>query len=317
MKIFVAGATGTFGRPVVRTLASHGHEVVGMSRSERGARQVEALGAAGVIGNALDADRMVALLRSSRPDQVVHLLTALPPAGVLRKRQLQPTNELRVHGTANLLRAAQSAGVRRFVAESFVGVYGPGVFDSPIAEEDPLLPVQDGPFKDAVLALRSLEDQLRSAASAEMGTVALRIGLVYGAEVPSTKAMIEQARAGRLYVPRGLSGIVPFVHLDDAVAAIVSAVEHPRPAPVYNVADDEPVALRRFMVELASAVSASPPRELPAWIVRLGAPVIAQMGSAKLPLSNAKVKRELGWTLRYPSIRHGLAELRSHRALAA
>src|SRR5262249_44716488 len=50
MRIFIAGATGTLGRPVVRLLVSLGHEVVGLTRTEKGARALEAAGARGVIG---------------------------------------------------------------------------------------------------------------------------------------------------------------------------------------------------------------------------------------------------------------------------
>ena len=318
MKIFVAGATGTLGRPVVRTLVSHGHEIVGLSRTESGARRVEAMGGRGVVGNALDADRMRSLIMDARPEVVVHLLTALPPGGVLRKKQLNPTNELRTKGTANLISAAAGAGVRRLVAESFVGVYGSGNFTRPITEDAPLPPVTEGPFKDAVLALRSLEDQLR-AASATLGmqTVALRIGLLYGLEVPSTQLMIDQARAGRLFVPRGLSGVGSFVHNDDAAAAIVAAIEGQPLSLVYNIADDEPTTLSAFMSQLAAAISAPRPRSIPTWIVNLAAPIIAEMGSARLPLANSKAKRELKWSLRYPTLRSGMAELHSSAVRAA
>jgi nucleoside-diphosphate-sugar epimerase len=272
----------------------------------------------GVVGNALEPDRMKALIAEARPEVVVHLLTALPAAGVLRKGQLRPTNELRTRGTANLIGAAIEARARRIVAESFVGVYGPQSSSAPISEDGPLVPVGGGPFTDAVLALRSMEDQLLLAHQKHaIETVALRIGLLYGAEVPSTQLMIKQARNGRLLVPRGLSGIGPFVHNEDAVAAVVAAVEQKQVSRLYNVADDEPLSLTEFLSRLTTAVSAPPPRKIPAWLVRLAAPVIAELGSARLPLANAKAKRELGWSLRYPTTREGLAELQGMATLAA
>jgi nucleoside-diphosphate-sugar epimerase len=122
MKIFVAGATGTLGRPVVRILLTHGHDVVGMTRTTDGVRKIEAAGAKALIADALDGDRLRAVVARVRPEQIVHLLTALPPAGPLRPRQLDATNVLRTAGTANLIRAAVEAGALRIVAESFVGV---------------------------------------------------------------------------------------------------------------------------------------------------------------------------------------------------
>lgn len=315
MRVFVAGATGTLGRPVVRILISKGHEVIGLSRSEAGARRVAELGAQGVAGNALNTAEMDSIVKAARPEQVVHLLTALPAAGVMRKGQLRPTNELRVTGTANLIRASAEAGVRRIVAESFFGVYGPSRFSRPVSEDDSLLPVKAGPFAEAVLAMRSLENQLRDARThLRMETVVLRIGLLYGTGVPSMEAMMAQARAGRLFAPRA-SGIGPFVHIEDAATAIVAAIEQPNPSLVYNIADDEPISMETFLSLLASTLSAPPPHHLPGWVVRLAAPVIAELLNAKLPLATAKARRELGWKLRYPTVRDGLKELT--RAMAS
>jgi nucleoside-diphosphate-sugar epimerase len=312
MRIFVAGATGTLGRPTVRALVSRGHQVVGLTRTDAGARRIEAIGARAVIGNALDAERLETLVVDARPEVVIHLLTALPPAGVMRKTHLRPTNELRTTGTANLIAGSAAAGARRIVAESFVAVYGNGQFSSPVSEDTPLPPLQDGVLKDTVLALRSLEDQLRAATtSSGIETVALRIGLLYGSDVPHTRLMIEQAQSGRLFLPAGLSGIGSFVHNDDAAAAIVAAVERPNVSRVYNIVDDRAIPMTEFMTQLTAAVSAPPPKTVPSWVVRMMAPVIAVMGSAKLPLDNSKAKHELGWNPIYPTVADGLAEVRT------
>ncbi len=317
MKIFIAGATGTLGRPVVRQLVSLGHEVVGLTRSEQGARALAAAGARGVVGNALDREGLRAAVTAARPDQVLHLLTALPTV-ILRPKHLEPTNELRILGTPNLIEAAVAAGARRIVAESFVSVYGEARFDHPVTEEEPLPPVGHGALHKTVAALRTMEDQLRAARDeGRIETVALRLGFLYGPDVPSTRDFVAQARAGRLAAPV-LPGLGANLHIDDAAAAIIAAVEadaveRPVPSPVYNVVDDEPMSVQETFTLLAQAVGARPPRLLPGWLVRLAAPVIAELGSMRLVLSNAKAKRELGWALRYPNARVGLAEL--NRAL--
>ena len=318
MRIFVAGATGTLGRPVVHALASDGYEVTGLTRTDNGTRLLHALGAQAIIGNALDARRVTQAVLESRAEVVVHLLTSLPPGGVLRKSQLRPTNELRTTGTANLIAASLAAGARRIVAESFVGIYGTGGSVAPASEEKPLPSPLDGAFKDTILALRALEDQLR-AASAKSGleTVALRIGLLYGSGVPSTHFMIAQARAGRMFVPAGLSGVLPFVHHDDAVAAIVAAIESPNPSSVYNIVDDEALGMRDFVSQLLAGVSAPAPRSIPLWVVRIAAPIFAVLGSSRIRLDNTKAKRELAWVLRYPTVRAGLVELQKNLPIAA
>jgi nucleoside-diphosphate-sugar epimerase len=318
MRIFVAGATGTLGQPALRALGARGHQVVGLSRTESGAKRIRGMGARAVVGNALDSQQLNAAVAESNPEVVVHLLTALPAGGVLRKSQLRPTNELRIKGTANLIAASVAAGARRIVAESFVGIYGAGHFDEPASEETPLPSPPPGAFTEAIRALRSLEDQLQTAsASSALETVALRIGLLYGSSVPSTRVMIEQARAGRMFLPTGLAGIGPFVHIDDATTAIVAAVESPNPSSVYNVVDDQPMSMSDFVSQLLAAAGAPPPRSIPPWVVKIAAPVIAALASARLPLDNSKAKRELHWEPRYPTVRAGLTELRANFFKAA
>jgi nucleoside-diphosphate-sugar epimerase len=225
---------------------------------------------------------------------------------------------LRTIGTAHLVDAAVGAGARRLVAESFVGVYGAAVFERPRLERDELPPVGDGAFREAVEALRSLEEQLGRARSQHLlQTVALRIGFLYGEDVPSTQAFISQAKGHRLFVPRGLTARGAFVQISDAAACIVAALEHSSPSDTYNVVDDEPVSVATFLTLLTEAIGAPPPRPLPVWVVKLAAPIVAEVGSAQLWLSNLAAKTELGWSPRYPTVRTGLADLRRQLGVAA
>ena len=318
MRVFVAGTTGTLGRPVVKLLLSRGHEVTGLTRSATRARALSAAGVTAVVGDALDRVTMTALMAQTRPDQVLHLLTALPPAGPMRRRDLTATNTLRTIGTANLIEAAVAAGASRMVAESFVGVYGPVPSGRRVHEDEPLPPPARTAMAEAVDALRSLEAQLRDArAAGRLTTVALRIGFLYGSDVPATQAMARQARSGRLYAPRDFTGAGPFVHVDDAAAAVVAAMEHASPSTVYNVVDDQPMKLTAFLADLAAALGAAPPRHVPRWVVRLAAPLMAEFGSMTLMPANDRIKRELAWRPRYPTVSDGLAEVRQRLAEAA
>jgi nucleoside-diphosphate-sugar epimerase len=103
-------------------------------------------------------------------------------------------------------------------------------------------------------------------------------------------------------------GVWSFLHLDDAAAATVLALERGA-AGIYNVVDDEPAPTRVWLPELARIVGAKPPQRFPRWLARLfagQAPVV--MATESRGASNAKAKRELGWTLRYPSWREGFVD---------
>jgi nucleoside-diphosphate-sugar epimerase len=307
MKVFVAGATGVLGRPLVRALIEGGHEVTGLTRSPARRDRIEALGARAAVADALDAASIARVVQEAAPTHVVHVLTALPPAGPMRPRDLRATNLVRTRGTANLLHAAREAGARRVVAESFLGVYGAAGFDRPRGEDEPLPPPGRGSLREAVLALRAMETQLLEARAAGLETVALRYGGFYGPGVPGLSGLGHALRARKVFVPRGANGVASFIHVDDAVTATVAALEHPAPSAVYNVVDDEPIALTAYLAAAAAAFGAPPPRSLPAWIVGLAAPVIAAAAFMRVPLSNAKAKAELGWRPAYPSVRESLA----------
>ena len=78
MKVFVAGATGAIGRPLVSALVAARHAVVGMTSSERGLRVLQKYGADGVVVNAFDSGAVNAAIGRVRPDAVIEELTSLP-----------------------------------------------------------------------------------------------------------------------------------------------------------------------------------------------------------------------------------------------
>jgi nucleoside-diphosphate-sugar epimerase len=270
----------------VRRLVATGHRVTGLTRTERGRRTLEGLGAAAVIGDALDRDRLHSLIVEAAPTHVAHLLTAIPKAGATRPSDLEATNELRIRGTANLLEAAIAAGATRIVAESYAAA---------ILEPAGLL-------RPAIEAARELERQMQ-AASDRIETIVLRYGNLYGAGVPSTEAMVEALRARKLPLMRGASGIASFVHIDDAVAATMAALDRGRSGGIYAIVDDQPVALSEVVLATADAIGAPRPRALPRFVVKLLAPFFVELLDARVVLSNGEAKRELSWTPRVPRYR--------------
>jgi nucleoside-diphosphate-sugar epimerase len=168
------------------------------------------------------------------------------------------------------------------VAESFVGVYGAARFAEPRGEDAPLPEVGTGPFREGILAMRALEDQVHAARDAgRLEATALRIGFFYGSEVPSTRSMAHLLARRRMFVPRGASGIGAFVHIEDAAEAVVAAAESESVSALYNVVDDEPMPLLTFLDLASTALGTAGPRAVPAWLVRLLAPLPAQGAHAR------------------------------------
>jgi len=118
VRVFVAGATGVIGVPLVKELLAVGHEVAGMTRSASKTELLQGLGAQPVVCDVYDGDALRAAVTEYRPDAIVHELTDLPddPSRLDESRALNA--RIRREGTRNLLDAARAAGVTRFVAQS-------------------------------------------------------------------------------------------------------------------------------------------------------------------------------------------------------
>jgi nucleoside-diphosphate-sugar epimerase len=299
MRVFVAGATGALGARLVPQLVERGHEVIGTTRSAEKTDRLVALGAEPVVLDVLDRAAVRDAVRTASPDAIVHQATALAGASDVRHfdRSFEQTNRLRTEGTDALLEAAREAGVGRFVAQSYAGWPYARTGGPVKTEEDPLDP---SPVPDMRQTLRAIE-HLEAAVAGE-GGIALRYGGFYGAP---DDAQLELVRKRQFPLVGDGAGVWSFVHLEDAASATVLAVERGDPG-VYNVVDDEPAPVREWLPALAAAIGAKPPRHIPRWLARLvaGETAVVLMTECR-GASNAKAKRLLGWSLRYPSWREG------------
>ena len=300
MRVFLTGASGAIGSRLVPRLIDAGHEVTGTHNSPSSAEVLQTLGAKPVRLDLLDAGAVREAVLESEPDAIVHEATAL--ADVKFRRNMDKvtakTNELRTNGTDALLAAAREADVRRFVAQSVAGFSRYAREGGPVkTEDDPVDPTPPKNFQRGAAAMNYLEQ-----AVTDFGGIALRYGVFYGAANDGT---IEPVRKRQFPIVGDGGGIWSWIHLDDAAAATVLALEHDGPA-IYNIVDDEPAAVWEWLPVLAESLRAKPPRRLPTWLARLlaGEPVTVMSTEAR-GASNAKAKRELGWTLRYPSWRKG------------
>jgi nucleoside-diphosphate-sugar epimerase len=243
-------------------------------------------------------------------------MTALSDATNLRNfdRVFAATNRLRTTGIHHLLEAARAVGARRVVAQSFAG-WNYERSGSPVkTEEDPLDPEPLRTMRQSLAAFRQLETAVSSAHGIE-GLV-LRYGNLYGPGTSTAEdgVFVELVRKRRMPLIGDGGGVWSFLHVDDAAAATLAAVEGGRPG-LYNVCDDEPAAVAEWLPELAAVLGAPAPRRVPVWLGRLaaGEAVVLMFTSAR-GASNDKAKRELPWTQRYPSWRIGFREGLGDRA---
>ena len=308
MRVFVAGASGVIGRSLVGLLRQHGHEVIGMTRSPERADALRAQGAEPVVCDAFDAGGVARTVAEARPDVVVNQLTDIPKAIDPRKveEQFATNDRLRIEGTQNLVRAAEAAGARRLVSQSIAFAYAPG--DGLRTEEDPLFDDPPPAWRRTVAAVRALEEQTLGSEAVE--GVVFRYGYFYGPGTAygadgSTAAMV---RKRAFPIVGGGGAVYSFIHVDDAAAATVAALDRGAPG-VYNIVDDDPAPVRDWLPEYAAALGARPPRRVPKLLARLAAgPLAVYMMTGLQGATNGKAKRELGWEPARASWRQGFRE---------
>ena len=299
MRVLVVGASGAMGTRLVPQLIGHGHEVTGTFRSPGHAERIRAPGAEAIPLDLLDAGAVRQAVLDIKPDAIIHQATALADVRFSRSldRSFAATNRLRTEGTDALLAAAREAGVRRFVAQSFACYRYAREGGMVKTEDDPLDPAPPASARETNEAMRHLDQAVTGA-----GGVALRYGGFYG---DPGDGLIGPVRKRQFPVVGHGGGVTSWIHLDDAAAATVLALDHGGPG-VYNVVDDEPAPVREWLPVLAAALGAPPPRHVPAWLARLIAGEGAvMMGTQARGAANTKARRDLGWSPRYPSWRQG------------
>jgi nucleoside-diphosphate-sugar epimerase len=306
MKIFVAGGTGAIGRQLLPRLAEAGHQVTAMTRSPERAGQIQAAGASPVVGDVFDRARLKQAMLAAEPEVLIHQLTSLPDRIDPRRigQALAQTNRLRSEGSQILLEAAQAAGVRRVVAQSFAAYYAPGR-PEPAGETEPLYNQGPASLVPVVQAITALEHTVLNTPGIE-GLV-LRYGNFYG---PGTffardGSFAEDVARRRIPLLGSGAGIFSFIHVVDAAAATVLAVEQGEPG-LYNIVDDEPAPVRTWLPYYAELLGAPRPLRAPKIIGRLaGGAVALFIMTEQRGVSNQKAKQLLGWQPGYASWRQG------------
>ena len=309
MRVFLAGGSGAVGRRLTPQLVARGHHVTATTTSQDKLDGLRALGAEPVVVDGLDAVGVGEAIARAAPDAVIHQMSALAGEPDLRRFDdwFARTNELRTAGTENLLAAASAAGVNRFVAQSYTGWPNTREGGPVKTEDDPLDSDPPGAQAMSLAAIRTLE---RAVLEAPLEGIVLRLGSLYGPG--ASDGLVELIRGRKLPILGSGDGVWSWIHVDDAAAATVAALERGRRG-VYNIVDDEPARVSEWLPYLAEQAGARPPRRLPEWLGRMVAGEVAVSFMTRIRgSSNARAKRELGWEPSWRSwregFRHGLTD---------
>ena len=273
MKIFVAGATGAIGPPLIAELIRRGHTVIGMSRSDAGAKSLTELGATVASADARDESSLRNALRQSQAEVVINELTSLPKDPSQLSAALPGDRKLRLEAGGNLQRAAQAEGVRRYVQQLS------GFF----------LKARAGVALSAQM-YAELEARLQNAGQLEC--VGLRYGFFYG---PGTwyhpdGAVGDQVRRGEMPIIGEGQAVWSWIHIEDAAVATVLTLT--APPGIYNIVDDDPSPVARSM-------GAPPPPKITEEQARAAAGEDAVYYGTKLEgASNEKAKRTFAFSPR-------------------
>jgi nucleoside-diphosphate-sugar epimerase len=270
MRIFLAGGSGVIGSRLIPVLTDAGHDVTATTRRAENLDRLRDHGARAVVVDVYDAPHLTSIVAEAAPDLVLHELTDLS------EYDTEANARLRREGTANLVSAAQAAGVDRMMVQSIAWAYEDG--PTPAVEDDP---IQSG----SPVAI--MEDLVRRLPRATV----LRYGMLYG---PGTwyapgARMANAVTAG--LIP-ATPAITSFVHIDDVIAATVQAIDWPDGA--YNIVDDEPASATDWLPVFAAGLGAPAPTIAPL-------PEGTPHGRGA---SNAKA-RSAGWTPMHPTWREG------------
>lgn len=292
IRVFVAGATGAIGNPLLIQLIADGHKVFGMSRSKDRAQQIANLGATPVIADALNESSVLEAVKLVQPEVIIEMLTSLPkvytPQAMKEAGELD--KKLRREGGANLQKAAQIMGVRRYIIQSSAFWYAPG---PGLAKEETPFAFDASPgISEGTNVYAEIEKRVLQANAIE--GVALRFGFFYGPGTwyASDGNMADQVRNSSYHIVGDGSGVWSFVHVDDAAKGISAALNCP--IGTYNVVDDTPLSLSKWLPSYARWLRApSPPTRTVEEELFINGPDSVYYATQLRGASNAKAKKEL------------------------
>ena len=312
MKILITGAAGNLGSHLAQHLLSGPHKLSLMVH--KAPLPFDVSGHANASVCRADLAQPASLQQACAGiDCIVHFAGVL--FAPLPEKFLPKTN---VRYVKNLVEAAKTAGVRRFILISFPQVEGETTPDRPATGQLET--------NSKVIHFRTRLEAEKFLFEASQGTsmtpVVFRSGMVYGSGIKMVEGARWMLRHRLMAVWRGPTW-AHLIALPDFLAALQAAIEKENITGIYQVCDDAPLTLQDFLDELAARYNSPRPWRLPAWMFRLAGvsceiaalilrtatPLnrdIVRAGMTSCVADNSRMKHDLLPRLEYPSLDEGM-----------
>ena len=301
MKIFVAGATGVLGRRLAHKFIESGHTVLGLARSAKNETAIRACGGESRSGDLFDAESLARAADGA--EIVIHAATSIPTKTKPAPEDWQMNDRIRRDGTRALADCAARIGARMLLVQSITWAARP-TDGSAFDEDSPLCP--DFITQSAA----DMETIAREAGQKHgFGVAVLRCGWFYAPEAAHTRLFGEQLSRRKLPIIGKGDSIWSWIHVDDAAGAFLAAAEAKRSG-VWHIVDDQPVKAEEYLRAFADRLGAAPPRRVPIWLARLAVgSSAANFLTTSTRTSNMRLRRDFGWSPRFPTYREGLEDV--------
>jgi nucleoside-diphosphate-sugar epimerase len=318
--VFVTGGSGFVGRALIRELRRRGCHVRALARSETAASTVRMLDAVPVTGDLVSQDSMRAGMEGAA--LVIHAAAKVDLWGPRREAYL-----VTVQGTRNALKAAEAAGVPRFVHISTEAVLAGGF---PIIQADETTPYPSQPNGVYPWSKGHAERAVIGRNGPNMATIVVRPRFIWGAgDTTLMPALTKAMQSGAWAWFDGGHHFMSTCHISNVVEGTLLAAEQGHAGEIYFLTDGQPVEFRDFLTRLAATQGiTAPAREAPLWLAkcvascgefvwrrfsRPGAPPITKtminLLFQEVTVVDRKAREELGYRGSV-SIDQGLDELR-------
>lgn len=297
--VFITGANNPIGFVVAHKLVQQGHKVTGVADGRDGATALREIGVMPILIDPTRAGEIVGMMRVAHTDVVLHL-SPLTRFGVPFGNIDYQTDDL-IATTQAIAQASHEHGVKFFLHTSSLFIYG----DVGEADESTAFIRASHPLVDA---LRKAENAIRQA---DLPLTIFRLGNIYSADNPALMQLVDTLRLGRpVYTGGKDAEITSWIHADDVVSAILQVFKTQPLGEIFHIVDDTPAFPAEFIAYLTDELglkgrnSMVPFFERPR-VYKSTAPLL----EAGIKTSNAKAKRMLAWSPKYPDYKAGIDQI--------